>query len=60
MAASTRLNAEQLSERGTLAAKARTTPDYFIAQLSKVELTQEQADELVKLVAPFLLAATQR
>ena len=60
MGAATSLNPEQLSERARNASKARTSPDYFIAQLSKVELTQEQADQLVKLVAPFLLAAAQR
>ena len=54
------LTREQRIERGRNAAKARTTPEHYIRQLGKVELTREQADELVRLVAPYLIGAVQR
>ncbi|HEX3453864.1 MAG TPA: hypothetical protein VHS03_04495 [Gaiellaceae bacterium] len=56
MAASTSLNQQQRNERARLAALSRTTPEYHIKSLAKVTLTPEQADQLVRLVAPYIVA----
>lgn len=44
------LNAEQRTERARQAALSRTSPDYFIRQLSKATLTAEQRRELAELL----------